>query len=65
MIGDIHYMKDRAYVESNRRGTWEKLPHIRWYRQLELLFRSLAKRWTVQDTREFCQRYEYETHHRR
>jgi len=58
MIGEIHFMKDRIYVESNRKGTWERLPTVRWYRQIQLFILSFNRRWTVNDTRDFCRRHQ-------
>ena len=58
MIGEIHFVGDRVYVESNHKGTWESLPRLGFFRQLQLwLISTLSRRWTVEDTRRFCVSY--------
>ena len=34
MIGSIHLIEGAWYLQTNEQGTLEKLPPIKWYRQL-------------------------------
>jgi hypothetical protein len=51
MIGDVRYVGRNAYLEVNDRGTLEKLPSIKWYKQLWLFWLNRTGHLHLEDVR--------------
>jgi len=51
MVGQIFYVDREAYVQVNDSGTLEKLPPIRWYKQLYLHILSFLGKLHLEDVR--------------
>jgi hypothetical protein len=51
MIGDVQYIDGRPYLEVNDHGTLEKLPPIKWYRQLYLFWLNRIGKLHLEDVR--------------
>ena len=53
MIGQIHIVGDRYYLQTNEGGTLEVLPRIKWYRQLWIyLLNYFGKIHSVKEVRD-------------
>ncbi len=51
MVGQIRYVNGEAYVQVNEFGTLEKLPAIRWYKQIYLHLLSYFGKLHLEDVR--------------
>jgi len=51
MIGQVKYIGHTAYVEVNDRGTLEKLPRIKWWKQIYLYLLNYFGKLHLEDVR--------------
>lgn len=53
MIGQIHIIDNKWYLQTNEQGTLETLPPIKWYRQLWIyMLNYFGKIKSVKDVRD-------------
>lgn len=53
MIGETIIIGNRIYLQINRQGTLEKLPRLKWYRQMQLYIITRNSAMSIGSVREF------------
>ena len=53
MIGEVHVIGSRVYVEMNNSGTLERMPTIKWYWVLVLYLKDYFKKMSYDEVRQF------------
>lgn len=54
MTGTVRFVGPDMYVEVNDSGTLEKLPRVKWWRQLHLAISTAIKPWNLDAVRTYC-----------
>ena len=57
MIGEVVIIGKTVYIKTNKEGSLEKLPKMKWFRILQLWYLDYWHKLSIGEVREFCDRY--------